>query len=99
MWRRRRSNLQPGAHVLITGGSKGLGLALARECAQRGCSVTIVARNQADLQVAVEQLKQAAAAAAARPVSKRQEGSTRRAVIIQAISADTTSLDKVTRNN
>lgn len=94
MWRCRGSRLPPGAHVLITGGSKGLGLALALECVRRGCNVTIVARNQQDLQAAVEQLKHAATAVAARAASK-QRGSAPKAAIVQAISADTTSLDKV----
>merc|ERR1719230_2409436 len=36
-------------HVFITGGSAGLGLALARLCYTRGARVTIVARNIAQL--------------------------------------------------
>jgi len=35
-----------GKHVLVTGGSSGLGLALAELLASRGASVTLVARNQ-----------------------------------------------------
>ena len=38
-----------GAHVVVTGGSKGVGAALAREFAARGASVTIVARSEAPL--------------------------------------------------
>ncbi|KAI3634792.1 hypothetical protein MIR68_007173 [Amoeboaphelidium protococcarum] len=46
-----------GRHVLISGGSKGLGKAVALECAKRGASVTILARNQNDLNLAVEEIK------------------------------------------
>lgn len=34
-----------GRHVVVTGGSRGIGEAIARECALRGAKVTIVARN------------------------------------------------------
>ncbi|PNY79689.1 SDR family NAD(P)-dependent oxidoreductase [Deinococcus koreensis] len=39
-----------GRSVLITGGSRGLGLALAREVLERGANVTLVARSGPDLQ-------------------------------------------------
>jgi short-subunit dehydrogenase len=38
-----------GAHVLVTGGSKGIGAALAREFAGRGARVTSIARASAEL--------------------------------------------------
>uniref|UniRef100_H2YIA8 3-dehydrosphinganine reductase n=1 Tax=Ciona savignyi TaxID=51511 RepID=H2YIA8_CIOSA len=34
-----------GAHVMITGGSSGIGLEIAKECARQGGFVTLVARN------------------------------------------------------
>ena len=34
-----------GAHVLITGGSSGIGLEIAKECARKGAFITLVARN------------------------------------------------------
>jgi len=47
---RRRSTLDLyGKVVLITGGSRGLGLALAREFAAEGCKVAICARDVAEL--------------------------------------------------
>lgn len=54
--RRRR---MPGEHALITGGSRGLGLALARECVRRGASVTICARDPGELRRAGDLLRNA----------------------------------------
>ena len=45
-----------GKSVLITGGSRGLGLALAAEFLTRGARVTLMARTEADLRRAAEQL-------------------------------------------
>jgi NAD(P)-dependent dehydrogenase (short-subunit alcohol dehydrogenase family) len=36
-------------HVLITGGSKGIGLACANAFLEEGCKVTIISRNQSDI--------------------------------------------------
>ena len=38
-----------GQRALVTGGSQGLGLAIARKLAHLGCSVTLVARNESKL--------------------------------------------------
>ena len=46
-----------GKHVLITGGSRGLGLALARELAGRGARLTLVARTRSDLETAAAELR------------------------------------------
>ncbi|KPC95179.1 short-chain dehydrogenase [Streptomyces sp. NRRL F-6602] len=43
--------------VLVTGGSRGLGLLLARQCVERRCDVTVVARDAAELEHAVELLR------------------------------------------
>ena len=43
-WREARYDLR-GRVVLITGGSRGLGLLLAREYAQRGARLVLVARD------------------------------------------------------
>jgi len=45
-----------GRTVLITGGSRGLGLLLARELGRRGARVTIAARDRAELERAREDL-------------------------------------------
>src|SRR3954453_12110315 len=39
-----------GEVVLITGGSRGLGLSLAREFAKRGCRIAICARDAGELE-------------------------------------------------
>lgn len=46
-----------GRHVLITGGSSGIGLATAVEAARRGARVTIVARDEQRLQAAAVQIR------------------------------------------
>jgi NAD(P)-dependent dehydrogenase (short-subunit alcohol dehydrogenase family) len=46
-----------GKIVLITGGSRGLGLAMARRFAAEGCALHLVARSQATLDQAAEALR------------------------------------------
>lgn len=46
--------------VLVTGGSRGLGLLLARQCVERGCDVTIAARDQEELDRAASLLRRRA---------------------------------------
>jgi len=43
--------------VVITGGSRGLGLALAEECARRGAKVAICARDPEELEIARRQVR------------------------------------------
>ena len=91
LWRHGgRRRLGGGTHVFITGGSKGLGLSLARLCVERGCSVTVVARNKQDLAEAQRQLQQVAEAAAATGGAAVPSKP-----IVQALAADTTDLRKV----
>ena len=52
---RPRDDLR-GKTVLITGGSRGLGLALARRCARAGARVSICARDERELNLAASEL-------------------------------------------
>ena len=47
----RRKDLK-GKHVLITGGSKGIGFSMAQAFLRQGCLVSIVARSTKDLDTA-----------------------------------------------
>lgn len=51
--RRKRAFVVDGRTVLITGGSQGLGLSLARKLAARGANIVIVARDQSKLTAAL----------------------------------------------
>ena len=46
-----------GRRALVTGGSKGLGLAIARELVAEGAHVAICARSEAEVQAAAEDLR------------------------------------------
>lgn len=54
--RKRNTTALANRRVLITGGSRGLGLALAREFLRRGCRVAICARDAEELSAARHQL-------------------------------------------
>ena len=57
MWRRRDPYEFAGRSVVITGGSRGLGLVMARQLAEEGARLTLVARDEAELQRAVDDLQ------------------------------------------
>ena len=46
-----------GRRVLVTGGSKGIGLAVAKAFAAEGCALDIAARTRADLERAAHEIK------------------------------------------
>src|SRR6201993_2145748 len=50
-----------GAKAIVTGGSKGMGLAIAQTLAAEGASVAVMARNRAALDAAVDSLRTAGA--------------------------------------
>jgi len=50
-----------GSKAVVTGGSKGMGLAIAQTFAAEGASVAVMARNRAALDAAVESLREAGA--------------------------------------
>lgn len=56
-WRRRDSYDFGSKSVLITGGSRGLGLLLARELADEGARLTLIARDEAELTRAAEDIR------------------------------------------
>jgi 3-oxoacyl-[acyl-carrier protein] reductase len=49
--------------AIITGGSRGIGLSIAKTLAQEGCSVGLIARGEADLEQAVKSLTDSGAVA------------------------------------
>jgi NAD(P)-dependent dehydrogenase (short-subunit alcohol dehydrogenase family) len=72
---RGRDGRLRGQVVLITGGSRGLGLSLARAFAREGCQIAICARDGAELLAAREDLQRLGASALALEcdVSDRQQ--------------------------
>jgi NAD(P)-dependent dehydrogenase (short-subunit alcohol dehydrogenase family) len=56
-WRRRASYDFAGRSVVITGGSRGLGLVLARELADEGARVALLARDEEELAEASDDLR------------------------------------------
>ncbi|HKD05493.1 MAG TPA: SDR family NAD(P)-dependent oxidoreductase [Bryobacteraceae bacterium] len=58
MYQSSRERLIGGSVALITGGSRGLGLALARRFAREGCPVAICARDEEELQRARTSLEE-----------------------------------------
>lgn len=65
-WRERIYNLN-GKTVLITGGSRGLGLVLARQLVQAGVRLAICARDTTELERARTELEQRGAEVLALP--------------------------------
>lgn len=58
-------NLLQGKRVLVTGGSKGIGLAVAEALAQAGAALAICGRKEGELQQALQYLRKAAPKAVA----------------------------------
>jgi NAD(P)-dependent dehydrogenase (short-subunit alcohol dehydrogenase family) len=56
-WHRRERYAFAGKSVLITGGSRGLGLVMARDLAAEGANLTLVARDEEELDRAVRDLQ------------------------------------------
>jgi NAD(P)-dependent dehydrogenase (short-subunit alcohol dehydrogenase family) len=56
-WRRRHPYGFEGRSVVITGGSRGLGLVMARALAQEGARLTLVARDEQELAQAADDLR------------------------------------------
>ena len=56
-WQRRGAYEFDGKSVLITGGSRGLGLVMARELAHEGARLTLIARDEEELDRAVQDIR------------------------------------------
>jgi NAD(P)-dependent dehydrogenase (short-subunit alcohol dehydrogenase family) len=56
-WRRRTPFIFQGKSVVITGGSRGLGLVMARELADEGARLTLIARDEEELDRAVSDIR------------------------------------------
>ena len=81
-WRSKTSYC--GKHVLITGGSTGIGLAIAAELVRRGAHITLIARTQSKLDAAADELR-----ALARGVGVP--------TVIRTLAADTCNMKQVNR--
>ena len=69
-----------GKRALVTGGSRGIGLATAKALAGEGCAVAIVARGEAALCEAAREIARAGGQALAVVADSRDEGQVRTAV-------------------
>jgi short-subunit dehydrogenase len=95
--RRKRSRYDLfSKNVLITGGSRGLGLALAHEFASRGCRLTICARDADELVRAREQLDRAGFQVHSATCDITQEGSITN--LLQEVDARNGPLDVLVNN-
>jgi NAD(P)-dependent dehydrogenase (short-subunit alcohol dehydrogenase family) len=56
-WRRHRAYDFGSKSVVITGGSRGLGLVMARELAEEGARLTLIARNEDELARAADDIR------------------------------------------
>ncbi len=72
-------------HVLITGGSSGIGLALARQAAAQGARVSLVARDPARLAAARDEIQRLSPAAA--PVCTATADVARQSAALAALAA------------
>lgn len=77
--RRRRHALEDRV-VLITGGSRGLGLCLAREFGRRGASLVLVARDPQELERAAQELRMRGAPVHTIAADIRDEATAKRAI-------------------
>ena len=60
--------------AIVTGGTKGIGLAIAEALAREGASVSVAARSQSDIEEAVRELTRGLIKTGQRVRSKKHEG-------------------------
>lgn len=87
-----------GKHALITGGSRGLGLALARELSLRGARVSLVARSESDLAAAVDDLRKRGGDAASFVADLAQDDDGPIAELIDRIELERGPIDLLVNN-
>ncbi len=85
-----------GEVALITGGSRGLGLALARELAKEGCRLAICTRDAAELERAREELERGGAEVLAVPCDIRDQGQVQ--AMVEAVNARFGRVDLLINN-
>jgi NAD(P)-dependent dehydrogenase (short-subunit alcohol dehydrogenase family) len=85
-----------GRTALITGGSRGLGLAIARELGRLGAHVTLAARDAAELDAAREDLESRGIGASVLVCDLSSRGESRR--IVDQVIADRGRLDILVNN-
>ena len=77
-WLRSRRRIElKGRVVIVTGGSTGLGLMIARQAAEQGAKVVLAARGEADLRAAEGELRAMGADVLAVPTDVSDEGQVR----------------------
>jgi NAD(P)-dependent dehydrogenase (short-subunit alcohol dehydrogenase family) len=74
------SNLMSPPRVLVTGGSRGIGRAIALHFARHGCPVAIAARNSTQLDLVVTEIDQAGGKGFALQMDVREHGAVEGAV-------------------
>lgn len=91
MWKAARAIDFAGKSVVIVGGSRGLGLVIARELAAEGARLTLVARDEGELQRAQAELEGQGAAVATIPCDIRHRDQVDRTVA--RVAADRGGID------
>jgi short-subunit dehydrogenase len=85
-----------GKTVLITGGSRGLGLVLARECVRQGARVAICARDKNELESARQDLLQLGGEAFARQCDLTNQSEVNR--LVQIVQEEFGTIDVLINN-
>jgi NAD(P)-dependent dehydrogenase (short-subunit alcohol dehydrogenase family) len=85
-----------GAVALVTGGSRGLGLALSRELTKQGCRLAICARNESELEAARLDLQQFGAEVLAIPCDVSDQAQV--AAMVETVSRHYGQIDLLINN-